>query len=249
VQLVTAKNGRVLSPAIFLFAALQLLNGCALFDPGGNRETLISQALVDGWRIELMPVEGFKLFTLRRTQGANKPLTVYIEGDGRAYATRQLASPDPTPNRPLGLRLALSDYAPNILYLGRPCQYSGQADKLPCHPRYWTTHRLSPVIISALSQAIDRIKGEISAPTVGIIGYSGGGAAASLITARRRDVRSLITIAANLDTDMWTKSLGVSPLKGSLNPAHFVETIRHVHKSTLPAARTTSCPHPWSSGS
>ena len=54
---------------------------------------------------------------------------------------------------------------------------------------------------------------------VELIGYSGGGVLATLVSTRRNDVAKLITVASNLDTSAWTKHLGVSPLTYSINPA------------------------------
>jgi pimeloyl-ACP methyl ester carboxylesterase len=55
--------------------------------------------------------------------------------------------------------------------------------------------------------------------TLTLIGYSGGGVLAMLIAARVDQVRRVVTIAANLDTDAWTDHHGYSRLKGSINPA------------------------------
>ena len=42
---------------------------------------------------------------------------------------------------------------------------------------------------------------------------------AALVAARRRDVACLASVAAPLDIAAWTESIGVSPLRTSLNPA------------------------------
>jgi dienelactone hydrolase len=51
-----------------------------------------------------------------------------------------------------------------------------------------------------------------------VIGYSGGGTIAWLM-ASSYPAAGVITVAANLDIDAWTKMHGYSEMKGSLNPA------------------------------
>jgi pimeloyl-ACP methyl ester carboxylesterase len=52
-----------------------------------------------------------------------------------------------------------------------------------------------------------------------LVGYSGGGALAALLAERRGDVAGLVTVAADLDLDRWVRSLGLTPLRDSLDPA------------------------------
>jgi pimeloyl-ACP methyl ester carboxylesterase len=52
-----------------------------------------------------------------------------------------------------------------------------------------------------------------------LIGYSGGGVIATLAAERMRDVKVLVTIAANLDIDAWTDYHGYDQLLESTNPA------------------------------
>jgi pimeloyl-ACP methyl ester carboxylesterase len=79
--------------------------------------------------------------------------------------------------------------------------------------------RFSEDAVAASNQAISRIKGATGAGRVNLVGYSGGGSMAALVAARREDVACLVTIAAPLDTDAWTRAIDVSPLDYSLNPA------------------------------
>jgi hypothetical protein len=48
------------------------------------------------------------------------PVHVYLTGDGRPYNRAGLAAADPTPRRPVVVRLARLDPAPAMI-LGRPC--------------------------------------------------------------------------------------------------------------------------------
>ncbi len=158
-------------------------------------------------------------------------LVVYIEGDGFAWKNRVALSADPTPKDPVGLRLAVQDQASTVLYLGRPCHYTGHTSS-GCHPRYWSSHRYSPEVVGAVSDAIDQAKGMVQAAWVDLVGFSGGGAVAALLAAQRGDVFRLTTIGANLDHAAWTAYHQVTPLDGSLNPADFamqLQTVPQIH--------------------
>jgi pimeloyl-ACP methyl ester carboxylesterase len=73
--------------------------------------------------------------------------------------------------------------------------------------------------------AVDQLKADYSAQHIVLVGYSGGGAIASLLAARRDDVSALITVAGNLDHQRWTTIKNISPLTGSLNPIDSVQAI------------------------
>lgn len=143
-------------------------------------------------------------------------MRVYIEGDGFAWATRSRLSNDPTPINPIAAKLMLHDSSGCKAYLARPCQYQ-QAKQ--CDDRYWSSHRFSPEVIESYSEVLDRLKKEYNIEAFTLIGYSGGGAVAALSASKRSDVRELITVAGNIDTDTWVKHHGLSPLENSLNPA------------------------------
>jgi hypothetical protein len=162
-------------------------------------------------------------FVLAAWQKPGKPeggtLTVYLEGDGRAFVNRGRIAENPTPDDPVALRLAGADPRLAVLYLARPCQYVEGADFRHCAPLYWSTGRFAPEIVAATATAIDQAKRETGAAKIELVGYSGGGVLALLVAARRRDVADLITVAAPLDTAAWTRHHGVSPLSDSLDPA------------------------------
>ncbi len=159
--------------------------------------------------------------------GGDNPLTVYIEGDGFSWKNRYTLSADPTPKKSVSLQLAFHDSSPNVLYLARPCQYTGSSGS-GCHPGYWSTHRYSSEIVDSMNMAITQIKERINAKSVRLVGISGGGVIAALITLLRKDVAGLITIGANLDHKAWTTYHRVTPLDGSLNPADFAVQIQSV---------------------
>lgn len=161
-------------------------------------------------------------------RASNETLTVFIEGDGLAWISRSKPSLDPTPINPISLKLALQ-FPPrySVVYLARPCQYL--IDKNPsCTQKYWTSHRFSAEVIQSQSLALDKLKALTGSSELRLIGYSGGGAVASLLAAQRNDVIELITIAGNLDHQAWTTYHGLSPLMGSLNPVDFKKQIAHI---------------------
>ena len=76
-------------------------------------------------------------------------LTVYIEGDGFAWATRSRPSFNPTPKRPMGLELALGHPGGNVAYLARPCQFVGETEFRGCTPLAWTHARFSEAAVAS----------------------------------------------------------------------------------------------------
>jgi hypothetical protein len=169
-----------------------------------------------------------------QTQGKARGgiLTVYLEGDGRAWINRGRVAENPTPDDPVALRLAAADRGSSILYLARPCQYVEGPDFRNCAPLYWSSGRFAPDVVVATTNAIDLAKAESGATQIELVGYSGGGALAVLVASRRRDVADLVTVAAPLDTTAWTRHHGVSPLADSLDPiavAPALAMLRQVH--------------------
>ncbi len=162
-------------------------------------------------------------------RGQSDTVHIYIEGDGVAYTSRNRPSLDPTPKTPTGLLLAREDNAEAVAYLGRPCQYvTGDA----CSPVHWTTGRFSETVLLTENHLVDEAKRLSGAQHVVLFGYSGGGAVATLLAARRTDVDLLVTVCGNLDHDTWTRLHHVTPLDKSLNPTSVVDqlsNIRQVH--------------------
>lgn len=142
---------------------------------------------------------------------------VYIEGDGLPWLLPDWVSPDPTPRTPLMLRLMAQDKEPSI-YLGRPC-YFGFAQTQPCKSWWWTDGRFAPEVVDSMAAALARLIAMHKDATVVLIGHSGGGALAMLLATRPIKVTAVITLAGNLDTEVWTQQHHFSDLSGSLNPA------------------------------
>jgi pimeloyl-ACP methyl ester carboxylesterase len=75
-----------------------------------------------------------------------------------------------------------------------------------------------------------------------LVGYSGGGAVAALVAARRDDVARLITVAANLDHAAWTTHHRLAPLRGSLNPADLAQRLEVLPQVHLAGAKDRVVP-------
>ena len=227
-------TGKVLALASVLLA----LGGCVL-DRDGTANDLARPV---GLTRRIVPTGDFALTAFVRLDAPGRPVTVYIEGDGLGYRDRTLPSLDPTPAHPVGLALAAADRSTNVVYLARPCQYTPPQLNPRCDIPYWTRKRFAPEIIAAISRAIDQVVARGS--PVNLVGYSGGGAVAVLVAARRGDVASIRTLAGNLDTEEVNKIHGVDPMPDSLNPIEFavqVASIPQIHFSggddeTVPTA-------------
>jgi hypothetical protein len=181
----------------------------------------------NGFTKNLIPGRNFTLVSYVKIGKVGDPLVIYIEGDGLAWESRSRVSSDPTPTGQLVMRLAVLDPSPNVAYLARPGQYVSLGAS-PCDAKYWTAKRFSPEVIDDADLAVSRLRDIAGARSVSLVGYSGGGAVAALVAARRDDVTGLRTIAGNLDCDAVSKSNNVSPLKGSLNPVDIADKLKTV---------------------
>ena len=194
--------------------ALPLLAGCAAIDRDANADSLARPV---GMSRMLMKTDPFVLTAFVRITDRAQPVTIYIEGDGLAWLSRTEVSRDPTPKDAVGLALAAADPSANVVYLARPCQYTDRAKSPSCGPTYWTSKRFAPEVITAMNQAVDQVAAQVPGQKVNLVGYSGGGAVAVLVAARRQDVASIRTVAGNLDHAEVNRLAGVSQLTGSLN--------------------------------
>ncbi len=135
------------------------------------------------------------------------PLYIFIEGDGQAWKNNRV-SRDPTPKHPLMLSLMTESPFP-ALYLTRPCYFPLPNHPLSpnraCHPKWWTSHRYAPEIVTSMIEALQiymgiymRIYMEYMGEYMGhpknliwvshkrepdliLVGHSGGGALALLM--------------------------------------------------------------------
>ena len=146
-------------------------------------------------------------------------LHIYIEGDGTPWIGGRYPAIDPTPTHPMALEMMAQDPAPAI-YLGRPC-YFGLAQSTHCRAEFWTSKRYSPEVVESMLSVIKHYQQAYQSKSIVLIGYSGGGTLAALLARRLQPPVFLLTIAANLDTNLWTGLRGFLPLEGSLNPIDY----------------------------
>jgi hypothetical protein len=217
-----------------LSIAVVLISGCAGRSVENRIYIASSVASTVGFKAIVIPTRPFKLATYQRLQRKNHVITLYIEGDGMAWINRNTISRNPTPRDPLALRLAAQDKTDNVVYMGRPCQYVNLKLERSCNNANWTSHRFSKTVIDAYDQALTQLASSIHGKGFHLVGYSGGGAIAALLAAKRSDVLSLRTIAGNLNHDALNKARRVSPLSGSLdaiNVTHQLKNVPQIHYS------------------
>jgi pimeloyl-ACP methyl ester carboxylesterase len=190
------------------------LAGCA-GDPGAHADALAKAA---GMAREQVTTDSFLLTTFSRISRPDQPLNIYIEGDGPAWMTHEEPSINPTPHKALGLALAASDPAANVIYIARPCQFTPLPADRHCNVSYWTGKRFAPEVIAATSRAIDHFAARAPGQKINLVGYSGGGTVAALVAASRPDIATLRTIAGNLDPEAFNRLHEASPMPDSLSP-------------------------------
>ena len=225
-----------MKPGFYLFICLLFFTAsCARFDPAIRKSTAKAFAAEQGFEWTEFHTGQFTIRGAIRLPQANNPLlVVYLEGDGLAYRRRYQPSSDPTPMDFYSLQLASKETANNAVYLARPCQFLPKTELTGCDQQYWTSHRYADEVVQTYGEILDRIKRQHGFQRIILVGYSGGGTVAALLATRRTDVDRLISIAANLDTEVWTEHHAVSALSGSLNPADYsgsLSNIRQTHYS------------------
>lgn len=138
------------------------------------------------------------------------------------------SSLNPTPAYPLSLHLAAHDLADNVIYMARPCQYSGMSADKPgtlCTADYWTDGRYSIETLNAMNTVLDKLASRYGFTGFNLIGFDGGATVAALLAAKRKDVLSLRTIGGILDTDRNEANNNRPALTGSLNPKDFAQDL------------------------
>lgn len=215
----------------YLYFVLVLISCAALNSspiPAGTQK-VISQAHENHFITREVNTPTFKLSTLEKIQAPEEASThVYIEGDGNSWKTRYQLSDNPTPKQPLALKLALQDTHPNVIYIARPCQYTPLATDPCCEPKFWSSHRYAPEVITAVNAVLDHHLQRRQATTWVLVGFSGGASVATLVASERQDVARLITVAGDLNHDLLNQYHGTTPLRGSLNPSDALQQVQHI---------------------
>lgn len=209
---------------------MALLCGVMLVGCQSPRQSLQDLAGRHGQELEVLPTQPFPLLLgTPAVVPSSSRLRIYLEGDGRAWATPRQPSVDPSPRNLLVARLAFDDPTPS-LYLARPCQFVSASS---CTQKVWTERRFSAEVVSSLDQALSRIKARYGNQQFELIGYSGGAALALLLAAHRDDVSQVQTLAGNLAPREWVRQQSLSPMHGSLEPLDYREHLRYLPQRHL----------------
>lgn len=160
-----------------------------------------------------------------KISSSKKRIKVYIEGDGLAWINRYTISSNPSPINPLALKLASIDLNENIIYLPRVCQYNSVRN---CDKKYWTDSRFSKIVVDNTNDILNQIKIDFDINEFDLIGFSGGAAISILVASKRDDIKSITTIAGNLNHKLLHEMHNISPMNDSLNPIDYVKDIQNI---------------------
>ena len=180
------------------FLVLLLLTGCATPNP------------LKEMRFMPLSANGYTLFTTYQIKQMGEPLRIYIEGDGHAFDGRGRPTSDPTPKGTFLREMVARDKSPNVVYLGRPCQY---IKSTRCQVSDWTTGRFNADAVASVQEVILTLMKKSKAQKVTLIGYSGGAQMAMFFADKYPEkVEEVITVAGVLHHEDWTKWHGDLPL-------------------------------------
>ena len=200
--------------------------GCVSKIPSPQQRTarLLKKISEKNYSYAIYKNKDFDIFGVYNQKKCNDTMRIYIEGDGLAWITANRVSSNPTPLNPIAFKLFMLDENCAI-YLARPCQYFSHRQ---CFQKYWTSARFSRKIIQNYMQTLDKIKKDFKIKKFYLIGYSGGGAIAAILAAKRDDVKKLITVAGNLNIKLWWEIHRITPLKNSLNPIDYANNLKKI---------------------
>ena len=208
-----------------------LLAGCISADPHSAAQKIATQSGLISEKFDTAP---FPIVSWHRITPPVNALRVYLEGDGFAWKSRTTPSDNPTPRNPTGLKLAAADKQANVVYLARPCQFIGPPLPAECRVNIWTQDRFSTAVIDAMNEALSQMVLRYPGVKLDLVGYSGGGNIAALLAERRDDVRSLRTVAGNLDVAYVNALHHVSPMPtaaSAIDRASALRTLPQLHFS------------------
>jgi pimeloyl-ACP methyl ester carboxylesterase len=199
--------------ASILLALIFGLAGCA--SNGERIDELAAQAHLHRREVQ---VGSFKtvIYERRASDRSTRPFIIFLEGDGVPWLRGVIPNLDPTTRDPLALKLLMNTNA-NAAYVARPCYQ--EIKSAGCTPDLWTDGRYSQQVVDVIAGAVKQVLEQNRAEHVALLGFSGGGTLAVLVAERVPVVETVITLAANLDTDTWTAYHDYLSLGTSLNPA------------------------------
>lgn len=212
---------------LFFIFLIIFLTACSRYSLESRVSLANSLALKNSLIKKDINTSSFILRTYGKIENKNKALKVYIEGDGLAWINSRTISNDPTPINPIALKLASKDKSANIIYIARPCQYNLKENN-NCNNSYWSKKRFSKEVIASYNEALNRLKKKYGFEKIELIGFSGGGAVATLVASKRDDIIKIVTIAGNLNHKLVNKIHKVSQMKESLNPIDIASKISYI---------------------
>jgi hypothetical protein len=217
---------------IFLIGSFICLCGCTSFSNSGgtSSDRLIQFTQIAhnyGFKTSLIASGDKKIMTASRISNPNLTARLYIEGDGNAFITYGIPSGDPTPKDMMLFKLAANDPSPNVIYIGRPCQYH----RAGCGIDDWTTLRFTKDKINEINHVVDILKGTHQISSIELVGFSGGAYFAAHLAAQRCDVTGFRSLAGNMDLDAIRDHYKAGPLSS----AGFADTqnIPQLHLASL----------------
>ena len=227
---------KYLSNILIFIVLTVVLSGCKTVTYGRNPATF-----ADLYHFHKILVKGddFWVTTYQKIEDINQPFVFYIEGDGAAFNGKYRISHDPTPKSQMLIKLAAMDKRPNVVYVARPCQYTPMHLNPKCSNQYWTNKRLSDDSVQSINEVINSINNK---QKFSLVGFSGGGGIAVLVAARNNKVKDIITIAGNLDIQLFTNYHNVTPMIGSLNPIDYVDKVKNIPQLHLSGGKDKIIP-------
>lgn len=229
----------MISPKLITIFLVSILMSSCASDLNRRVKAANNIAVANNFEQKLIQSGDFVLTTYQRINDKNLPYIFYLEGDGRSFVGRYNVSDNPTPGRPMLLKLAVLDDRPNVVYIARPCQYTPLEQSPKCQQVYWTNKRMADEIIVSINGAIETISNR---QNVSLVGFSGGGGIAVLVAARNKYVKNIITIAGNLDHIAFNKYHNAGSMTGSLNPIDYAKQISHVPQLHLSGGKDKIVP-------
>lgn len=206
--------------ALFLSA----LSGCA-----SNHDLLLAHTAKPGISTGFIGTAPFKLMAVQNAAEKRgvESITIYIEGDGRAWLNRSTPSTDPSPRQYMMVDKTMIDQHPAI-YLARPCQYQVELNTRVCNTTMWTEDRFSRAVVDAYSSALDSLKHEYQNTRFKLVGYSGGAAVAMALAGERSDISDVVTLAGNVDPNAWVSLHHLSPLGDVVDPVTYGQKLARI---------------------
>lgn len=169
-----------------------------------------------------IPAGEFLLTTYERSRKGSSIAQIYIGGSGVRGAKgvwEDVATDDnPTTGNPVALHLAAkADTSKSVVWIARPCQYSGLVSGEECPSKYWTTDKFAPEVIDAYNIVLDRLIKKYGFNGFEIIGYADGAVIAAQLAADRSDIISFRSVAGALD-----EAVDIAPLLKRMPQHHFI---------------------------